>query len=698
MKAPRTGVILLRHDATFNTMSSRPPPKYLNRIRNIGIMAHIDAGKTTVTERMLFITGKTHKIGEVHDGEATMDWMVQEQERGITITSAVTQFEWAGHELHLIDTPGHVDFTIEVERSLRVLDGAVAVFDGVAGVESQTETVWRQADKYHVPRLGFVNKLDRMGADFEAAVASMHDRFGTHCVPIQIPIGAEGDFRGVVDLLTFDSWVWERDDPITAVQLDEPPDRVAAEAARETLIEKLADLDDDIALAYLEGEEIEVDTLKAAIRKATISGALVPVLCGSALHNRGIPPLLDAVIAYLPSPAEVPPVEGTIPVSGEMGTRPPDDKAPLCALAYKVQIMDDGRRLVYLRIYSGTLKVGEPILNTARTHKEKPSRVFEMHANKRNRVQTARAGQIVGVLGLKKTYTGDTICDPRHPLCLEPVGAYEPVISQTIEPETLRVRDKLVDILGKLCEEDPTFRYEEDLETGDLLIRGMGELHLEIIADRICREFKLEVRVGKPQVVLMETLSGTGEGESTFEREQDEDRLHGSVHVRVAPAARGDGVHFENAATDAFLTPDLVAAIREGAVEGTKAGPKQGFPMDDVRITLLGATWRDGWSQPLGFKIAAGIAVREATVRAGSAILEPIMSAEITVPDEVVGDVIAGINIRRGQVENIIDRGAIKVIEAAVPLQRMFGYTTELRSISQGRGVYAMRFSHYDRV
>ena len=680
-------------------MTQRPTPKYLSKIRNIGIMAHIDAGKTTVTERMLYITGKTHKIGEVHDGEATMDWMVQEQERGITITSAVTQFQWAGHEIHLIDTPGHVDFTIEVERSLRVLDGAVAVFDGVAGVESQTETVWRQADKYEVPRLAFVNKLDRLGADFDKAVTSMHERFGEHCVPIQIPIGAEGDFKGVVDLITMEGFVWERGDPINAMKLESLPDPDAAAAARETMIERLSDFDDDIAMAFLEGEDIAVDDIKATIRKATIARKLVPVLCGSALHDRGVPLLLDAVVAYLPSPGEIPPVKGTNPIDPEdIGTRPPDDKAPLCALAYKVQLMDDGRRLVYLRLYSGTLNVGEGISNPSRGLKEKPSRVFLMHANKRTRVEKVRAGQIVGVLGLKKTCTGDTICDPRNQIVLEAVGGYDPVISQTIEPETLRLRDKLHEVLAKMAEEDPTFRYEEDKETGDLLIRGMGELHLEIKADRIRREFKIDVRIGKPQVVLMETLTGTADAEATFEREQEEDRLHGSVQVRVSPDARGAGVSFVNEAQDAFLNAALLKAIQDGAMEGVKAGPKEGYPMDDVKITLLSATWREDWSQPLGFKIAAGIAVRDAAEKAGSALLEPIMDVEVTVAEESVGEIIGGINARRGRIENIVDRGDTKVVEARVALQRMFGYTTELRSVTQGRGAYSMVFNCYDRV
>jgi elongation factor G len=668
------------------------------KIRNIGIMAHIDAGKTTVTERMLYITGKTHKIGEVHDGQATMDWMVDEQERGITITSAVTQFEWADHEIHLIDTPGHVDFTIEVERSLRVLDGAVAVFDGVAGVESQTETVWRQADKYGVPRLGFVNKLDRMGADFERAVASMRERFGPQCIPIQLPIGAESDFRGVVDLITLSAHEWDRNDPLTALPV-EVPDMETALAARDELIERLADFDDELAMAYLEGEDIETDVLQAAIRTATVQGKLVPVLCGSALHNKGIPPLLDAIVAYLPSPGDVPAVEGKSTKSNDIVTRPPTEKGPMCGLAYKVQIMDDGRRLVYVRLYSGTMNVGEALANPTRSLREKPSRIFEMHANHRKRIQKAIAGQIVGVLGLKKTYTGDTICAVNAPLLLDSVDAYEPVISQTVEPEALRDRDKLLDVLGKLAEEDPTFRWEDNEETGDLLISGMGELHLEIIASRLKREFKVPVRVGQPQVVLMETVTGTASSEGVFEREQDDKAIHGAVTIRIESGAQGSGVRFANEMeASELLTAELLQSIEEGAKEGTKAGPLEGYPMDDVLLTLEGMNWEDGRSQPLGFKIAASIAVRDAAKAAGAAILEPIMTVEITVPEEHLGEIIGGVNSRRGQVDNIEDRDQVKVVTASVPLRQMFGYSTELRSITQGRGVHSMRMSHYGRA
>ena len=673
-------------------------PKYLGKIRNIGIMAHIDAGKTTVTERMLFITGKTHKLGEVHDGKATMDWMVQEQERGITITSAVTSFEWDNHEIHLIDTPGHVDFTMEVERSLRVLDGAVAVFDGVAGVEPQTETVWRQANQYNVPRLAFVNKLDRMGADFEAAVDSMHDRFGDHCVPIQWPIGSEGDFRGVIDLLTMRGYVWERDDPSACQELDDLPDRATVEQARESLIERLADMNDTIAEAFLEGDEIPVETLQEAIRSATIKGELVPVLCGSALHNRGIPPLLDAVVAYLPSPADIPATPGIDPHNNQPDERHPIDSGPLCALAYKVQIMDDGRRLVYLRIYSGTLRTGEAVRNATRENHVKASRLFLMHANRKTRVDKAVAGQIIGSLGLKGTYTGDTICCTKAPMLLEAINAYEPVISRTIEPEALRDRDKLMEVLGKLAEEDPTFRFVEESDTGDTLIRGMGELHLEILADRIQREFGLEVKCGKPTVLYMEALRGSAEAEADFERSQEEERLYGAVRLRVGAGERGSGIIFDVKADDEFLDRAILESIREGAQEAAKSGPLHGYPIDDLKITLLGASWRDGWSQPLGYKIATSIAIRKAMADAQPVLLEPIMGVEVVVPDEYVGDVISSINTRRGRVEGIEDRTDIKVVTAIAPLEKMFGFATELRSISKGRGVYTMQFDHFGQM
>ena len=676
----------------------RRVPKYMPRIRNLGIMAHIDAGKTTVTERMLFVTKKIHKMGEVHDGQATMDYMVQEQERGITITSAVTSFDWGNHELHLIDTPGHVDFTIEVERSLRVLDGAVAVFDAANGVESQTETVWHQADKYRVPRLAFVNKMDRVGADFEASVRSMHTLLGKHCAPIHLPIGVEGTFRGAVDLVTLRAITWDGEDPATPIVSDVLPDPDGAELARGELVERVADVDDQVAELYLEGQPVDAVTLKAAIRRATIAGKLVPVLCGSALKNNGIPTLLDAVVDYLPAPSDLPDTVGHVPATGAPATRPPDDKAPLCALAYKVQLSEDARKMVFVRIYSGTLEVGADVLNTTRGKTERAARLFLVHANQRARLDKAHAGQIVAVMGLKDAATGDTLCDPKHPILMERIGAYEPVISQKIEPETLRDRDKLIEVLGKLAEEDPTFRVTEDKETGDTLISGMGELHLDVLADRVKREFNLPVRVGRPQVVFMEAINGEGTAVGEFEREQEQARLFGRVTVKVAPRERGAGTTWRCDATDAFLDQKLKDLIREGMLEGVKAGPLQGFPVEDVELVLLSAEWRDGWSNPIAYRIAGSIAVRNALKEASPCLLEPIMACEVNVPDEFLGDVIGSLNARRGRVDDIEDRGPRKIVRAHVPLQRMFGYSTELRSVTQGRGQYAMHFAHYDQA
>ena len=677
---------------------ARKVPGWLQRIRNIGIMAHIDAGKTTVTERLLFTTGKSHKIGEVHDGQAVMDWMPQEQERGITITSAVTTFAWQEHEVHLIDTPGHVDFTIEVERSLRVLDGAIAVFDGVSGVEPQSETVWRQADRYHVPRLAFVNKMDRIGADFEASVGSMRRLFAQTIVPIQLPIGFEGSFRGVVDLIERRAFVWENDDPRSTIELDSLPADVQGdvEGAREAMLEHLADFSDDIAMKYLEGEPIEPDEIRAALRAGCLSTHLVPVLCGSALRNRGIPPLLDAIAAYLPSPSDVPPVSGLNPENSVAEQREPDEKGPLCALAFKVSMMDDGRRLVFLRLYSGTLSEGHELLNAARGFKEKISRIFMMHARARTRTERVRCGNIVGVLGLKKSMTGDTLVDPRAPIALEELAGYEPVISRSIEPMTLREKDKLDEALARFADEDPSFRVSEDTETGQTLIRGMGELHLDIIVDRLRREFNLDVRVGSPEVVYHETATASAEADETFHRQTDDDEIFGHVRVRVEPHHRGKGNAYEDLAEAAWLTEPYRAAIREGAFEATKSGVLEGYEVQDVRIVFLGGDFKAGASKPLAYKIAASTAVRKALRSASCELLQPIMDAEIVVPDEFLGEVIGSINARRGRIEHIEERRGAKVVEASVALRRMFGYTTELRSISQGRGTFVMQFGRYD--
>ena len=682
----------------------------MQRVRNIGIMAHIDAGKTTVTERLLFITHKTHKMGEVHDGEAVMDWMVQERERGITITSAVTTFEWKDggeeYEVHLIDTPGHVDFTIEVSRSLRVLDGAVAVFDAVAGVEPQSETVWRQANQYKVPRLGFVNKMDRVGADFQRCLHMMEQRFGEHCAPAQLPIGAEGDFRGIVDLVAMKALAWsDPNDPESVSEIPIPPemaDDVAA--AREVLLERIALADEDFAMQYLEDSDaLELDTIHAAIRKATCANLLVPVLCGSALRNKGLQPLLDAVVRWLPSPTDVPPIEGINPTTGEPATRPHDPKAPLAAIAYKVSMMDDGRRMVFLRLYSGVLTSGADLLNPELGIKEKISRIFLMHAKDRTRVDRIEAGNIFGVLGLKKTRTGDTLCAPEAPIVLESINAYEPVISQSVEPETMRERDKLSESLAKLADEDPTFRWREDEATGQTIISGMGELHLDILTDRLRREFGVPVRVGQPQVVYHETIAAGAEADETFDRSADGDSIFGQVAVKVKPAERGAGNlirwAFPHGGQPApgWFSAELKHAITEGIENQLRSGAVQGDPLQDVIVTVTNVGWKDGMTKVIGWSIAASQAMRKALSAAKPVLLVPIADVEISTPPEHTGEIIGSLNQRRGRVESMEEVSrSHTTIKAIAPIDKLFGYTTELRSLSQGRASFTMTFSHYD--
>ena len=681
----------------------------MGRVRNIGIMAHIDAGKTTLTERLLFVTGKSYKMGEVHDGQATMDWMVQEQERGITITSAVTTFEWDDHEVHLIDTPGHVDFTIEVSRSLRVLDGAIAVFDGVAGVEPQSETVWRQADGYHVPRLGFVNKLDRTGADFKRCVAMMVERFGDHCIAAQLPIGMEGGYQGVVDLIDRKSVIWpDADNPREMEEGGVPADMVdAVEEAREELLERVALIDEEFALEYLEDSDaLTAEQIRAAIRGAVISNQLVPVFCGTALRNKGVQPLLEAIVDYLPSPLDVPPVEGRVPGEEDDVTtsRGPDPKGPLAALAYKVSLMGDGRRMVFLRLYSGTLEAGSSLRNPALGIYEKVSRIFMMHANQRRRLEKVEAGNIFGVLGLKKTRTGDTLCDPAHPILLESIDAYEPVISQAIEPATLREKDKLEESLSKLADEDPTFQSHEDEGTGQTIIRGMGELHLEILVDRLRREFKVEVRTGKPQVVFRETITSSASARQVFERAPEGgEAIHGEVALRVAPRERGTGTDIQWSWPGEASAPWFDAAIREaiqtGIEQGVQSGAVDGYPVQDVAVTIEDVGFSEGVSKPIAYTIAASTALRDALKRASPVLLSPVGDVEISSPPEFTGEVISSINQRRGRVENMEERSPqVSVIQASIAMERMFGYTTELRSLTQGRASYTMTFSHYDKM
>jgi len=669
-------------------------------IRNMGIMAHIDAGKTTLTERLLFMTGRIHRMGEVHEGMATMDWMPQEQERGITITSAVTTFQWGSHDVHLIDTPGHVDFTIEVERSLRVLDGVITVLDGVAGVEPQTETVWRQADKFRVPRFVFVNKLDRMGASFERCIASLRAHFGGAwaILPIQIPIGEESALKGVVDLVSMRALAWAGDDPAMTEEGEIPGGlQGEAEKARAQMIEQLADFDDGIAQKYLDGAEIQSEVIKDAIRRLTVSCKAVPVLCGSALKNKGIPPVLDAIVDYLPSPDDVGTVVGTDPETGEPIERRLLSAEPLSALAFKVQIMEDGRRMTYVRVYSGRLRVGDNLYNATRKAEEKVSRIFMMHANQRQRLDHVEAGHFVGVLGLKNASTGDTICDRAHPILLEPISGKEPVIYQAVEPMTSADKEKLDQTLDKLAEEDPTFRSFEDKETGERLIAGMGELHLEIVADRLARQFGLPTRVGKPQVVFRETILVAAGATGEFDRVHEDKRMYGKASVRVEPLERGAGVRFENRCRNPMLVGEVLDAARDGALEAVKAGPVEGHAMDDLVVVLTDAGFLDGAPvQPIAYRIAASEAASRACRDARPVLMEPIMDVEITVPDDFLGAAISSINERKGKIEAMSEQADYRVVKAKVPLRAMFGYSKDIRTRTQGRATFSMHFSHYD--
>jgi elongation factor G len=684
---------------------TKPAGSKMSRVRNIGIVAHIDAGKTTVSERFLFYSGRIHKIGEVHEGEATMDWMPQERERGITITAAATSFTWDNHDIHLIDTPGHVDFTIEVERSLRVLDGAVVVFDGVSGVEPQSETVWRQADKFHVPRICFINKMDRAGADFGAAVTEIRERLGAKPIPIQLPIGAEDRFTGLIDLVRMRALYFSGDEEEGAREDDIPAamaDEVAA--ARDKLVEAAADVDDAIASSFLEGTPIEEAVLKAAIRKATVDCKIVPVLAGAALRNKGVQPLLDAVVDYLPSPLEVPPMKGTVPGTEEPATRAPDDAAPFSALAFKVA-MDEGRKAVYLRIYSGVLKPGDDVQNARTRKNEKVARLFSVHANRRERIERATAGSIVVAMGLKDAGTGDTLASPKAPIIFERIDIYEPVISRAIEPKTQAEKEKLDFALSKMADEDPTFRWNEDQETGQTIIRGMGELHLDVIVDRMRIEYGVEATVGRPQVVYRETLAKPADGEARFERVVEDDTLFGHARVHVAPRPRHAGNELKLNVPRPVQTPGtpkipdtpqaILDAAMEGAREAMRSGP-QGYPIEDISVIITAIEYRPDASNTAGERAAVAEALRQAFREAGTRLLEPIMKVEITCPEPNVGDVLGDLNARRGQIEDVGFRGQQRVITAKVPLRRMFGYATDLRSATQGRANYSMLFDSYD--
>ena len=672
----------------------------LSRTRNIGIAAHIDAGKTTVTERILFYTGKSYKMGEVHDGEAVMDWMPQEQERGITITSAVTTCAWRNHEIHIIDTPGHVDFTIEVERSLRVLDGAVVVFCAVGGVEPRSETVWHQADKYGVPKVAFINKMDRVGANFAGTIRQMKERFNSLPLPIQIPFGEEESFRGVVDLIRRQVVTWDDTTKGVSYEYSELSDEIRTRAMeqRDRMIASLADVDDGIAEQYLDGTEIPEQDIVEAIRRATISLCIVPVVCGSALRNKGVQPLLDAVVQYLPSPEDIPPVTGLNPLTKQEEARASSDKEPLAALAFKI-MQDEGRKLTYLRIYSGRLHAGDELYNASRGKREKVARLLKMHANKRERVEQAGAGDIIAVMGLKEITTGDTICDETHPILLEPIDFYEPVISLAIEAKTPADQEKLGFALNKLMEEDPTLRVKYDDETAQTVLSGMGELHLDIITDRLQREFNARVNVGKPRVVHRETIQKRVECEGLFERELGEKKHFGHVKLILEPTERGSGIEIVRRLEAGIVIPEeQLAAMEEGVREGVLSGVLAGYPVIDIRIVLLWGNQKEGETTPLGCKIAASSAFREGCLKADPLLLGPVMRVDIITPSEFMGDVIGDIHSRRGEIQAIAPKGAVSEIRAKVPLKAMFGYSTDLRSATQGRAVFTMQFLTYDKV
>jgi elongation factor G len=671
----------------------------LERTRNIGIIAHIDAGKTTVSERILFYTKKIYKIGEVHEGAATMDWMEQEQERGITITAAATTCFWADHRINLIDTPGHVDFTVEVERSLRVLDGAVVVFDGVAGVEPQSETVWRQADRYGVPRFCFVNKLDRTGADFWRVVDMIRDRLGATAVPVQIPIGSESGFRGVVDLVDMQAITYGNDlgDQIETGPI---PADLADEAARwhDKLVEALADLDDDIAHAYLEGQPVAADDLRRALRAGTLAYQIVPVLCGSALKNKGVQPMLDAVIEYLPSPLDVPPVTGTDPRTHEQVVRHTDPTEPFAALAFKIAADPFVGKLAFFRVYSGTLKSGSYVYNSTKDHKERVGRLVQLHANHREEVESVSAGDIAAAVGLKNTFTGDTLTEEGHPIVLEAISFPEPVIELAVEPKTKADQDKMAIALQRLAEEDPTFRVSTDQETSQTRIAGMGELHLEVIVDRMLREFKVQANVGRPQVSYREAIRKAAQAEGRFVRQTGGKGQYGHAVITLEPAERGSGYAFESKIVGGAVPREFWRAIEEGIRDALAGGVMAGYPVIDAKATLIDGSFHEVDSSEMAFKIAGSMAAKAAVQKADPAILEPVMRVEVVTPEDFMGDVIGNLNARRGSVDGIEERGTSRVIGAHVPLAEMFGYATDLRSMTQGRATYSMEFSRYAEV
>jgi len=671
----------------------------LAKLRNIGIAAHIDAGKTTVTERVLFYTGKKHKIGETHDGEADMDWMDQEKERGITITSATTKCKWKDTDINIIDTPGHVDFTIEVERSMRVLDGAVVVFDGSAGVESQSETVWRQADKYKVPRMAFFNKMDKMGADFNMSIESVWSRLSKDAVAVQLPLGVENNLNGVIDLITMRAYRFEGDHGMVLKEEDIPDDlKEEAEQWRSKMVEKVAESSEAAMEKYLSGEQLTVDDIRSAIRQATVKGELVPVFCGSALKNIGIQPLLDAVGLYLPSPLDVPPVKGINPKNDEEVTRKPDNSEPLAALAFKIATDPFVGKLVFIRVYSGVLNAGSYIYNPRTFDRERIGRLVKLHANKREDVDKIEAGDIAAAVGLKGVKTGDTICDESNQIILESIIAPEPVISMAIEPKTKADQEKMGVALSKLAEEDPTFRIKTDEETAQIIISGMGELHLDVLVERMKREFKVEANVGKPQVAYRETIQKEVEQEGKFIRQTGGRGQYGHVYLRIAPQEPGKGYEFSNEVVGGRIPKEYIPAIDKGIKEALESGILAGYPVVDVRAAVYDGSYHDVDSSEVAFKIAASMAFKEGCRHANPVILEPIMKVEVTTPEEFMGDVMGDLNSRRGQIQEMGDRGPVKFILAKVPIAEMFGYATDIRSMSQGRANYSMEFLEYQKV
>jgi elongation factor G len=680
------------------------PRKFtLEKTRNIGIMAHIDAGKTTTTERILYYTGRTHKMGEVHEGAAAMDWMAQEQERGITITSAATTCEWADHRINIIDTPGHVDFTVEVERSLRVLDGAIALFDSVAGVEPQSETVWRQADKYHVPRIAYINKMDRIGANFDQGVQTMIDRLGAHPVPIQLPIGAESDFLGIIDLLNMKAIIYndELGKDVDIVDIPDDHKDVAA-AAREHLLEEVSHYDDELLELILEDAEIPVELLRKAIRKATLELKLTPTLCGSSFKNKGVQPLLDAVIDFLPSPLDVPPVEGHEPVKGDEedreAVRHADDSEPFAALAFKIMADPFVGKLTYFRVYSGKLEAGSRVLNVTTGRTERIGRVLMMHANDREDVTEVYAGDIAAGVGIKQVATGDTLAAPDKPIRLETITFPEPVIKVAIEPKTKADQEKMSVALGRLAEEDPTFQVQTNEETGQTEISGMGELHLEVLVDRMLREYKVDANVGRPQVSYRETVRGEAKKvEGRFVRQTGGSGQYGIVYIDIEPAP-GEGFDFVNKIKGGAVPSEFIPAVEKGVEEALPNGVKAGFPMVDVRVTLVDGKYHDTDSSEIAFKVAGSLAFQEAAKRAKPVLLEPVFAVEVVTPEEFMGDVIGDLNRRRGRVEGMEPRGNAQVVKAHVPLSEMFGYATDVRSMTQGRATYTMQFDRYEEV